>query len=80
MFNLLLQFMFDSDNYETLSRKIVLSQNSNWNKALALVVLNYSLIVKKIFMKKSQEEYPYYRYPYLGLKNKINYIVESLAI
>ena len=80
MFNLLLQFMFDNDNYETLSRKIVLSQNSNWNKALALVVLNYSLIVKKIFMKKSQEEYPYYCYPYLGLKNKISYIVESLAI
>lgn len=80
MFNLLLQFMFDNGNYETLSRKIVLSQNSNWNKALALVVLNYSLIAKKIFMKKSQEEYPYYRYPYLGLKNKISYIVESLAI
>lgn len=73
-------FKFNSDDYESLNTKIILSKNDWWNKAIALLILNANLITKKIYDKVHKEEYPYYAYPYIQFKNKITFIVESLAI
>lgn len=73
-------FKFNSDDYESLNTKIILSKNDCWNKAIALLILNANLITKKIYDKVHKEEYPYYAYPYIQFKNKITFIVESLAI
>ena len=45
-------FKFSNEDYELLSRKIVFSENNNWDKAIALVVLHKNLLGKKIFSKE----------------------------
>lgn len=37
---------FDNDIYNTLSNKIINSKNTNWDKAIALTILNKKLIAK----------------------------------
>ncbi|RVU73128.1 sigma-70 family RNA polymerase sigma factor [Lactobacillus xujianguonis] len=73
-------FKFNNDDYELLNQKIVLSKNTNWNKAIALVILNEKLIAKAIFTKRPQEDYPYYHYPMYGFRKQITSIVETLAV
>ncbi|WP_195922721.1 sigma-70 family RNA polymerase sigma factor [Lactobacillus crispatus] len=73
-------FKFSKKDYEALNRRIVLSKNTDWNKAIALTILNYKFVTKIIFTKVSRKEYPYYGYPYIYLQRKITYIIESLAM
>lgn len=66
---------FDNDIYNTLSNKIIDSKNTNWDKAIALTILNQKLIAKIIFKKDENNRYPLSRF-----QHHITYIVEFLAM
>lgn len=72
-------FKFSNEDYELLSRKIVFSDNNNWDKAIALVVLHKNLLGKQIFSKEKSSKYPYYKYPFIHCQERITFIVEALA-
>lgn len=73
-------WQFTNADYEHLNRLIVFSKNTNWDKAIALTILNQKLISKAIYKKVNVEDYPYFKYPYIRFSHKITYIVETLAI
>lgn len=66
---------FESDNYDFLSNKIIDSNNTDWDKAIALTILNQKLLAKIIFTKTENGIYPLIRF-----QHHITYIVEFLAV
>lgn len=66
---------FENEDYESLSMVIINSDNSNWDKAIALVILNEKLLAKTIFAVNEDGVRPLSRF-----QHKITYIVESLAV
>lgn len=60
--------------YTLLDNQIINSQNTDWNKAIALMVLNYKLLIHATLMQDEQGRRPFIKY-----QHRMTYVLEQLA-
>lgn len=60
--------------YTILDNQIINSQNTDWNKAIALMVLNYKLLIHATLMQDEQGRHPFIKY-----QHRMTYVLEQLA-